>query len=180
MHFDGNEYLIIINYYSKMPFVKYLHPNAMLPRWYPLWRNCLLSMAYQSHYTVTMAPSLPVPSLQNLPLTGTSTSAPTNPHSNGQVEAAMKIIQGTTYTIQVLRTRSLPCPTCIPQYPCGCRYVLTWSDALPACLAHKSATAYPPYWPTCYCWPWLSRPACLPECSKPRLSRLLTEILTVC
>ena len=35
MHFDGNEYLIIIDYYSKMPFVKYLHPNATLPRQYP-------------------------------------------------------------------------------------------------------------------------------------------------
>ena len=74
--------------------VRYLHPNAMLPRWYLPWRNCLLSMAHQSHSTVTMAPSLQVPSVQNLPLTGTSTIAPTNSHSNGQAEAAMKIIKG--------------------------------------------------------------------------------------
>ena len=32
--------------------------------------------------------------LQNLPLTGTSTIAPTNPHSNGQAEAAVKIVKG--------------------------------------------------------------------------------------
>ena len=46
MHFDGNEYLIIIDYYSKMPFVYKITPipNAMLPRQYPFWRNCLLSM----------------------------------------------------------------------------------------------------------------------------------------
>ena len=27
MHFDGNEYLIIINYYSKMPFVFKIPPS---------------------------------------------------------------------------------------------------------------------------------------------------------
>ena len=56
--------------------IRYLHPNAMPPRQYLPRRNCLLSMAYQSHSTVTMAPSSPVPSSQNLPLTGTLTIAP--------------------------------------------------------------------------------------------------------
>ena len=82
--------------------------------------------------------------------------------------------------IQVLRTRSLPCPTCLPQYPHGCTHVLTWWDALPVCLVHNSATVYLPYWPTCYCWPWPSRPVCLPECSKPWLPRLPTESPTIC
>ena len=70
--------------------VRYPHTNAMLPRWYLPWRNCLLNMAYQSHSTATMAPSLPAPSLQNLLLTGTLT----NPYGNGQAEAAVKIIKG--------------------------------------------------------------------------------------
>ena len=77
--------------------------------------------------------------------------------------------------IQVLRTRSLPCPTCLLQYPCGCTHALTWWDALPVCLAHNSTTAYLPQWSTCYSWLWPSGPACLPKCSKPWLSSLLTE-----
>ena len=95
MHFDGNEYLIIIDYYSKMPFICKIPPSQWnATKMMSTLKNCLLSMAYQSHSTVTMAPSLPAPSLQNLLLTGTLTSAPTNPHSNGQAEAAVKIIKG--------------------------------------------------------------------------------------
>ena len=56
--------------------IRYLHPNAMLPRQYPPYRNWSLRMAYQSHSTATMAPNLPAPSSQNLLLTGTSTIAP--------------------------------------------------------------------------------------------------------
>ena len=36
--------------------IRYLHPNAMPPRFYPPWRNCSLSMAFKSHLAATMAP----------------------------------------------------------------------------------------------------------------------------
>ena len=77
--------------------IRYLHPNAMLPRLYPPWRNWLLSMAYQSHSAVTMAPQFASALFAEFAtdwIFDHGTSAPTNPHSNGQAESAVKIIKG--------------------------------------------------------------------------------------
>ena len=47
--FNGFEYLVIVDYYSKMPFVRTSIHSAMLPKLYQCSRNCSLSMGYQRH-----------------------------------------------------------------------------------------------------------------------------------
>ena len=139
-------------------------------------------MAYQSHSAVTMAPSLPVPSLQNLPLTGTSTIAPVHlPTLTVMARQKQLWIWSRDYLHDPSTQDEIPTlpylPTTVPLWMHTCTHLVRCSTSM---LVHNSATAYLPYWPTCYCWMWPSRPACLPECGKPQPSRLLTESPTLC
>ena len=98
MHFDGNEYLIIIDYYSKMPFVCRIPPsqcNAAMT-------TSTLKELFAEHGIPESLCSDNGPQFASTLFVEFAadwnfnhcTSAPTNPHSNGQATVAVKIIKG--------------------------------------------------------------------------------------
>ena len=98
MHFDGNEYLIIIDYYSKMPFVHKIPPSQcnaakMISILKELFAEHGIHESLCSDNGPQFTSALFIEFAANWNFNH-CTSAPTNPHSNGQAEAAMKIVMG--------------------------------------------------------------------------------------
>ena len=97
MHFDGNEYLIIIDYYSKMPFVHKIPPSQCNTA----KTISILKELFAEHGIPESLCSDNGPQFASSLFTEFTTdwnfdhctSTPTNPHSNGQAEAAVKIIK---------------------------------------------------------------------------------------
>ena len=115
---------------------RYPYPNAMPLRQYPPWRNCLLSMAYQSHSTVTMAPQFASTLFLEFATDWNfdhCTSVPTNPCSNGQAKAVMKIIKGLlTNPSTQDKTLTLPyLPTAVHLWMCTCIHLVRCSTSVP-------------------------------------------------
>ena len=98
MHFDDNRYLIIIDYYSKMPFICKMPP----PQCNAAKTISTLKKLFAEHGIPESLCSDNGPQFASTLFAEFAadwnfdhcTSAPTNPHSNGQAEAAMKIIKG--------------------------------------------------------------------------------------
>ena len=98
MHFDGNEYLIIIDYYSKMPFVHKIPPSQcnatkMISILKELFAEHGIPESLCSDNGPQFASTLFAEFATDWNFDH-CTSAPTNPHSNGQAEAAVKIVKG--------------------------------------------------------------------------------------
>ena len=183
MHFNGNKYVIITDYYSKMPFIHKIPPSQcntakMISILKELFAEHGISELLYNNNSLQFASTLFAESATDWNFNH-CTSALTNPHSNGQAEASMKIIKG-LLTWSKYSGQDSYLAWLAYHRTHGCTYVFTWWDALPVGLVHNGATVYPSYQPTCYCWPWQSRPACLPKHSKPWPSRLPTEGPTVC
>ena len=109
-HYDGSEYLVVTDYYSKMPIIKEsLNLNAMPPRPSQSLRNSSQNMASWRYSILTMAPQF-ANALFNEFATdwklNHNTSSPRNPRSNGQAETAIKTIK-----------RLLICAKCSGQDP---------------------------------------------------------------
>ena len=98
MHFDGNKYLIIIDYYSKMPFVCKIPPSQcnatkMISILKELFAQHGIPESLCSDNGPQFASALFAEFLTDWNFDH-CTSAPTNPCSNGQAEAAVKIVKG--------------------------------------------------------------------------------------
>ena len=98
MHFDGNKYLIIIEYYSKMPFVCKIPPSQcnaakMISTLKELFGEHGIPESLHSDNGPQFASTLFAEFATDWNFDHCA-SAPTNPCSNGQAEAAMKIIKG--------------------------------------------------------------------------------------
>ena len=98
MHFDGNEYLIIIDYYSKMPFFCKIPPSQcnaakMISTLKELFTEHGIPESLCSDNGPQFASALFAEFAADWNFYQ-CTSAPTSPHSNGQAKAAMKIIKG--------------------------------------------------------------------------------------
>ena len=57
--FDGFEYLVIIDYYTKMLSGRYHHHSVILPKPYQCSRSCSLRIGYLKQSDLTMANNLP-------------------------------------------------------------------------------------------------------------------------
>ena len=98
MHLNGNEYLIIIDYYSKIPFV-YKKPPSQCNATKII---SILKELFAEHGIPASLCSDNGPQFASTLFTEFTadwnfdhcTSAPTNPCSNGQAKAAVKIIKG--------------------------------------------------------------------------------------
>ena len=93
LHFDCNEYLIIINYYSKMPFIRKIPPSQcnaakMISTLKELFAEHGIPELLCSDNGPQFASTLFAEFAADWNFNH-CTSAPTNPHSNGQAEAAM-------------------------------------------------------------------------------------------
>ena len=95
MHFDGNEYLIIINYYSKMPFVHKIPPSQCnAAKMISTLKELFAEHDIPESLCSDNGPSALFAEFAADWNFDHSTSVPTNPHSNGQAEVAVKIING--------------------------------------------------------------------------------------
>ena len=98
MHFDGNEYVIIIDYYSKMPFVHKIPPSQCNAA----KTISTLKELFCEHGIPELLCSNNGPQFAGAHFAEFATdwnfdhctSTPTNPHSNGPAEAAVKIVEG--------------------------------------------------------------------------------------
>ena len=97
-------------------------------------------------------------------------SSPTNPWTNGQAEAVVKITQRSPHMTLVFRLPGpSPSSTCIQKHPSYCPPMLTCRYVLPTCPAHNCPTTYPAQGPTCSKQTWLTGWMCHSECSVPWL-----------
>ena len=98
MHFDGNEYLIIIDYYSKMPFIHKIPPSQCnAAKTISTLKELFAEHGIPESLCSDNRPQFASALFAEFATDWDSdhcTTAPTNPHSNGQAEAAMKIIKG--------------------------------------------------------------------------------------
>ena len=98
MHFDGNEYLIIIDYYSKMPFVCKIPPSQCnAAKTISILKELFSEHGIPESLRSDNGPQFACALFAEFATDWNfdhCTSAPTNPHSNGQAEAAVKIIKG--------------------------------------------------------------------------------------
>ena len=98
MHFNGNEYHITIDYYSKIPFVHKMPPSQcnaakMISTLKELFAEHGIPESLGSDNGPQFASALFAELATDWNFNH-CTSAPTNPHSNGQTEASMEIIKG--------------------------------------------------------------------------------------
>ena len=98
MTFDGSEYLVIVDYYSKMPIVRKMPTSqcnsaktiAVLKE---LFAEHGIPEEIQSDNGPQFASHFFTEFMKDLSIKH-STSSPRNPRSNGQVESAVKIVKG--------------------------------------------------------------------------------------
>ena len=111
MHFDGNEYLIIIDYYSKMPFVHKIpssqyNGTKMISTLKELFTEHGIPESHCSDNGPQFASALFAEFAADWNFNH-CTSAPTNPCSNSQAEAVMKIITEWCHSIFAILTHAL-------------------------------------------------------------------------
>ena len=98
MHFDGNKYLIVIDYYSKMPFVHKIPPSQCnAAKMISILKELFAEHGIPESLHMDNGPQFTSALFAEFATDWNfdhCTSAPTNPCSNGQVEAAMKIVKG--------------------------------------------------------------------------------------
>ena len=96
--FDGFEYLIIIDYYTKMPFIRKIPPSQCNAA----KTISVLKELFSEHGIPETIRSDNGPQFANHQFTefakewnfDHNTSSPRNPRSNGQAEAAVKVVKG--------------------------------------------------------------------------------------
>ena len=97
MNFDGNEYLIIIDYYSKMLFVHKIPPSQCnATKTISTLKEMFAEHGIPESLCSDNGPQFSSGLFAEFATEWNFdhwTSAPTSPHSNGQVETAMKIIK---------------------------------------------------------------------------------------
>ena len=98
MSFDGSEYLVIVDYYSKMPIVRKMptsHCTAArtITHLKELFAEHGIPESIRSDNGPQFSSHLFKEFAEEWNFTH-HTSSPTNPHSNGQAESAVKIIKG--------------------------------------------------------------------------------------
>ena len=149
MHFDGNEYLIIINYYSKMPFVCKIPPSLcnaakMISILKEMFAEHGIPKSLCSHNGPQFASTFFTEFATDWNFDH-CTSAPTNPHSNGQVEAAIKIVKGllrySKYSGQDPYLAYLP--TTVPLWMHICIYLVRCPTSIPCAQQCHSISAIP-------------------------------------
>ena len=98
MHLDGNKYLTIINYYSKMPFVHKIPPSQCnAAKMISILKELFVEHGIPESLHSDNGPQFTSTLFAEFAADWNFdhyTSAPTNAHSNGQAEAAMKIVKG--------------------------------------------------------------------------------------
>ena len=134
-----------------MSFVRrILHSQCNTTKVYQCSRNCSLSMGYQRHSDKIMTSSSPVACLWKVKewKFDHTTSSPRNPRSNGQAEAAVKVIKGLPYQSKILRAslhwwvyRSTPIDAHL-QSPAEMLYQRTICTILPQRICPHAAADY--------------------------------------
>ena len=97
MSFDGSEYLVIVDYYSKMPIVRKMPTSQCKARTIAhlkeLFAEHGIPESIRSDNGPQFSSHLFKEFVEEWNFTH-HTSSPTNPRSNGQAESAVKIIKG--------------------------------------------------------------------------------------
>ena len=92
------------------------------------------------------------------------------PRSNGQAEAAIKIVKGLlTHAkcsgqdpyLALLAYHSMPINAYL--HSPGEMLIQQVSNVIPASAMHHCATTDQAHWPTCWCWTWWPQPMCHPK-----------------
>ena len=129
--FDGSDYLVIVNYYTKMPFVRKMSPSQCNSAW-----NSRSNPDGQRP-TVCQPPVCRVhQGLEHRP----HPEFPKEPEKQRSSRVSHQDSQGTTHTSQVLRTGPIPCSTHLQEYTCWCPPAIPCRDGLPTCHLDHSAT----------------------------------------
>ena len=119
--FDGSEYLVIVDYYTKMPFVRKMSPSqcnsartiAVLKELRRTWNS--RSNPDGQRPTVHQPPVCRVhQGLEHRP----HPEFPKEPKKQRSSRVSHQDSQGTTHTSQVLRTGPVPCSTRLQEYTC--------------------------------------------------------------
>ena len=116
--FDGSEYLVIVDYYTKMPFVRKMSPSQCNST----RTIAVLKELFAEHGipdgqrpTVRQPPVCRVhQGLEHQP----HPEFPKEPEKQWSSSVSRQDSQGTTHTSQVLRTGPVPCSTCLQEYTC--------------------------------------------------------------
>ena len=136
MHFDGNEYLIIIDYYSKMPFVRKIpQSQCNAAKMISILKELFAKHGIQESLHSDNGPQFASTLFAEFATDWNfdhCTSAPTNPHSNGQAEAAVKIIKGHSHDPSTQdKIPTLPyLPTTVPLWMHTCTHLVRWSTSV--------------------------------------------------
>ena len=149
MYFDSNEYLIIIGYYSKMPFVHKIPPSQcnaakMISTLKELFAEHGIPESLCSDSGPKFASALFAEFAADWNFYH-CTSAPTNPCSNGQVEAAVKIIKDYLHDPSTQdKIPTLPyLPTAVPLWMHICIHLVRCSTSMPCAQQCHSVSAIP-------------------------------------
>ena len=97
--FDGFEYLVIFDYYTKMPFIRKIPPSQCnaaktITVLKELFSEDGIPETIRSRTLAHNSPAISLPSLPKEWNFDHTTSSPRNPRSNGQAEAAVKVVKG--------------------------------------------------------------------------------------
>ena len=179
-HFDGSEYLIVTDYYSKMPIVEEsLHHNAMLQRQYPSWRSYFQNMEFQILYALTMTHHLQMHNLPQILSLITTQVLPGVPEVMDKQKLLWRSSKGLT-PVPVLWPGSISSPSSILQHSHQFKPVLISRTSVLMAIMYHNATAYAEHI-SAYCsWlrlPWWTH---FEECCMSWLPRLQEKIPTLC
>ena len=180
--FDGFENLVIIDYYTKIPFIRKITPlqcNSSKT-------ISVLKELFSEHgipETIRSDSGPQFASHQFAKFTKEWNldhiiSSPRNPRSNGQAEAVVKI-KKVSSPMPNIRAGPLPCLVGIQEHiHWSPSLIISW-NALPESNTNHSASKDQAQGPPSWSWPRSPQQQCHPECYVPQLS-LQAEIATVC
>ena len=164
--FDGSKYLVIVDYYSKMPIVRKM-PTSQCnsAKTITVLKELFAEHGIPEEILSDNGPQLQVTSLQNSLRTGTLSTVHLHQGTPGAMDrqSPQSRLLKDCSPMQVLWTGSISCFVSIQEYPSWFSPVITCWDALSMRSTHNHATKDQAQRPLCSSWTWKVRGTCNPR-----------------